>query len=157
MKRIVCFLFLFVILFISCPVNHSPSHPEAPVYTLTLLKNEGSVEVYKEYYNKGDKWYYNKECTNVIQSDFVVPLPEETTISVNLEYNGGEIVNSAQAPQNNKLTSSVTSKGFYVKVENVEIDIFESDSERKLYNISMPRSITGYAKYQYNPEKYVLP
>ena len=157
MKRIVCFLFLFVFLFISCPVNHSPSHPEAPVYTLTLLKNEGSVEVYKEYYNKGDKWYYNKECTNVIQSDFVVPLPEETTISVNLEYNGGEIVNSAQAPQNNKLTSSVTSKGFYVKVENVEIDIFESDSERKLYNISMPRSITGYAKYQYNPEKYVLP
>lgn len=157
MKRIVSFLFLFVFLFISCPVNHSPSHPEEPVYTLTLLKSEGSEEVYKEYYNKGDKWYYNKECTNVIQSDFVVPLPEETTISVNLEYNGGEIVNSAQAPQNNKLTSSVTSKGFYVKVENVEIDIFESNSERKLYNLSMARSVTSYAKYKYTPETFTLP
>lgn len=157
MKRIVSFLFLFVFLFLSCSLNHSPSHPKAPVYTLTLLKSEGSEEVYKEYYNKGDKWYYNKECTNVIPSDFSVQLPEETTISVNLEYNGGEIVNSAQPPEDNKLTSSVTAKGFYVKADNVEIDIFEHDSERKLYSLSMPRSITGYAKYQYTPEKYVLP
>ena len=70
MKRIVSFLFLFVFLFISCPVNHSPSHPKAPVYTLTLLKSEGSEEVYKEYYNKGDKWYYDKECTKVIKGLF---------------------------------------------------------------------------------------
>ena len=157
MKRIVSFLFLFVFLFISCPVNHSPSHPEEPVYTLTLLKSEGSEEVYKEYYNKGDKWYYDKECTQVIPLDFVVPLPEDKTISVNLNYDGGEVVNSAQAPQDNKFTSLVSAKSYYLKADSIEIDIFESNNERKLYNLSMPRSITSYAKYKHTPETFTLP
>ena len=132
MKRIVYFLFLFVFLFLSCSLNHSPSHPKAPVYTLTLLKSEGSEEVYKEYYNKGDKWYYDKECTQVIPLDFVVPLPENKTISVNLNYDGGKVVNSAQAPQDNKFTSLVSAKSYYLKADSVEIDMFESNNERKL-------------------------
>lgn len=160
MKRIVkvfLFLVLSVVLFTSCPVTPRPLPPEPNVYTLTLLKNEGSGDIIQEYYNKGDKWYYNKECTQVIPPDFVVPLPDDRTISVNLNYDGGEVVNSALAPQDNKFTSLVSAKSYYVKADSIEIDIFESNSERKLYNLSMARSVTSYAKYKYTPETFTLP